>query len=111
MKSVKKAPTKKAPTKKAPRKKTPTKKAPRKKTPTKKAPRKSAKARKSAKEFELLSEKFKEKKPIHYSMSGSFEKNDLIDHDTFGRGIVIGTSYQRIEVLFPDRSRTLVCDS
>ena len=58
--------------------------------------------------FRKEEEKFKEKKPVHYSMSGSFKENDVIDHKTFGMGIVISASYQKMEVVFSDRSRILV---
>ena len=37
--------------------------------------------------FELLTEKLRGRKPVRYSMSGSFKANDVIDHDTFGIGI------------------------
>jgi len=60
------------------------------------------------KDFETLAEKFKEKKPVHYSMSGSFKENDVIDHKTFGMGIVISASYKKMEVVFSDRPRILV---
>ncbi len=71
---------------------------------------KSTKSVDPAKKFERLIKKFKEKKPLHYKMTGSFEKDDLIDHDTFGKGVVIDSAYKRIDVLFSDKQRTLVCD-
>ena len=37
-------------------------------------------------------EKFKEKKPVNYSMSGTFKEDDVIDHKTFGMGIVISAT-------------------
>jgi hemerythrin superfamily protein len=40
----------------------------------------------------------------------TFKKDDVIDHDTFGKGIVISNDHKKIEVLFTDRLRTLVCD-
>jgi hypothetical protein len=91
-------------------KKTPAKKA--KKAPVKKAKKAPVKKTKrgTAKKFELLIEKHKEKKPIHYKMTESFEKDDLIDHDTFGRGVVIDISYKKMDVLFSDQIRILVCD-
>lgn len=76
-----------------------------------KTPRKNARSKKDpAKDFELLAEKFKGKKPAQYSMSGSFKVDDVIDHNTFGKGIVIKTSYQKMEVVFSDSLRILVCD-
>ena len=60
--------------------------------------------------FELLTEKLRGRKPVRYSMSGSFKANDVIDHDTFGIGIVISSSYTKMEVVFPDKIRMLVCN-
>jgi len=62
------------------------------------------------KTFEELSEKFKAKKRVPYSMSGSFKNEDVIDHKTFGMGIVIGASRDKMEVAFSDGPRTLVCN-
>ena len=62
------------------------------------------------KTFEELAEKFKEKKPLPYSMSGSFKNDDVIDHKTFGMGIVTGASRDRMEVAFSDGPRILVCN-
>ena len=53
----------------------------------------------------------KGKTPLHYKMSGSFKKDDVIDHDTFGKGVVIDSDYKKIDVLFTDKLRTLVCES
>ncbi len=77
-----------------------------------KTPRKSTRAKKKdpAMDFELLKEKFKEKKSVHYNMSGSFKTDDVIDHDTFGKGVVINSSYEKIDVVFYDKLRTLACD-
>ena len=61
-------------------------------------------------DFETLTEKFKGKKPVRYSMSGSFEADDMIEHKTFGLGIVISASYKKMEVVFSDRPRILVCN-
>ena len=63
-----------------------------------------------AKEFERLAEKFKEKEPVTYSMSGSFKTHEVIDHKTFGMGIVTSVSYQKMEVAFCEGPRILVCD-
>jgi hypothetical protein len=61
-----------------------------------------------AKDFELLTEKYREKKPRRYSMSGSFRAEDVIDHSTFGMGIVISAYNKQMEVVFSDRPRILV---
>jgi hypothetical protein len=77
-----------------------------------KTPRKSVRSKKKdpAKDFELLTEKFKGKKPVRYSMSGSFKADDVVNHSTFGKGIVIRTSYRKMDVVFSDKLRILVCD-
>ncbi|MFC1868239.1 hypothetical protein ACFL0H_08920 [Thermodesulfobacteriota bacterium] len=61
-------------------------------------------------DFETLNKKFKGKKPVHYTMSGSFKADDMIDHKTFGLGIVISASNEKMEVVFSDRLRILVCN-
>jgi formylmethanofuran dehydrogenase subunit B len=82
----------------------------------KRAPRKTAKKSISTQEvdltktFEKLAERFKEKKPLPYSMSGSFKNDDVIDHKTFGMGIVISASYDKMEVAFSDKPRILACN-
>ena len=62
------------------------------------------------KTFEKLAEKFKEKKQLPYSMSGLFKNDDVIDHKTFGMGVVISASHDKMEVLFSDGPRILVCN-
>ena len=61
-------------------------------------------------DFDALAKKFKEKMPVRYSMSGSFKVHDMIEHKTFGLGIVIRASYEKMEVVFSDRPRILVCN-
>jgi len=43
-------------------------------------------------------------------MSSSFKKDDLIGHDTFGKGVVIDSCSKKIEVLFSDQLKTLVSE-
>ncbi len=76
----------------------------------KKSPRKGVRIKKTdpARDFQLLTEKFKGKQPVSYSMSGSFKVDDVIDHNTFGMGFVISTSYNKMDVIFSDRPRILV---
>jgi hypothetical protein len=62
------------------------------------------------KTYEKLAKKFKEKKRLPYSMSGSFKNDDVIDHKTFGMGIVISASHDKMEVAFSDEPRILVCN-
>jgi hypothetical protein len=73
---------------------------------TGKTPRKTA----LEKKYELVIEKFKGKKPISYKMSGLFKKDDLIGHTTFGKGLVLDAYSKKIDVLFSDQIRTLVCE-
>jgi len=77
-----------------------------------KTPRKSVKSKKKdpARDFELLTENFKGKEPVRYSMSGSFKPEDVIDHQNFGMGIVISVSYQKMEVAFSGGPRILACN-
>lgn len=63
-----------------------------------------------ARDYQQLIEKFKGKKPLSYSMSGSFKEDDVIDHNTFGIGIVISSSFKQMDVVFSDRPRLLVCN-
>jgi len=79
---------------------------------TKKATKKSISIQEVdlTKTFEKLAEKFKEKKPLPYSMSGSFKNDDVIDHKSFGMGIVISASRDKMEVVFSDEPRILVCN-
>jgi hypothetical protein len=88
---------------------------PEKKKAAKKSPvtrKKSSRTKKLdyAEEFAKLAETFRGKKPVPYSMSGSFKKDDLIDHKTFGKGFVTNVSYQKIDVLFSDGFRLLASE-
>lgn len=60
-------------------------------------------------DFTELAEKLKGREPVSYSMSGSFRVDDVIDHASFGTGIVLKASHQRIEVLFSGGLKTLAC--
>jgi hypothetical protein len=85
---------------------------PDKKRATKKTSKKSISTQEVdlTKTFEELVEKFKKKMPLPYSMSGSFKNDDVIDHKTFGMGIVISASHDKMEVAFSDEPRILVCN-
>ncbi|MBW1783087.1 MAG: hypothetical protein JRL30_20380 [Deltaproteobacteria bacterium] len=63
-----------------------------------------------AREFEKLAEKFKEKESVAYTMSGSFKPDDVIDHKTFGMGIVTRVSDEKMEVVFSEGPRILACN-
>jgi hypothetical protein len=48
-------------------------------------------------------------RPVHaYAASKTFAVGDLIDHPKFGRGTVVGSLAQRIDVEFPDGKHVLV---
>ena len=73
--------------------------------------RKSPARKKSPeKEYAALMEKNIKVVPVPYSMKASFSEGDIIDHTTFGKGIITGTSHERIEVLFQDGAKTLAAD-
>lgn len=79
------------------------------------AAKKSAKARTGAKRIRQTWEdimKEAENKPHKvYSMAGSFEEGDWIEHSTFGLGCVeTFTPPNRIKVRFADSTRLLVCN-
>lgn len=81
----------------------------------KKTAKKTAKGRRTikkdpARDFEALTEKFQGKDTVDYSMSGSFKVEDVIDHKAFGIGYVISASFMKMEVVFSDKSRLLVCN-
>ncbi len=78
--------------------------------PLKKKERKVTREEDFAREFEKLAEKLKEKESVSYSMSGSFKPDDVIDHKTFGMGIVKSVSHQKMEVAFSDGLRILACN-
>lgn len=61
-----------------------------------------------ARNFELLTERLKGKKPLRYTMAGLFRTEDIIDHKIFGIGVVISAFRKQMEVVFSDRLRILV---
>ena len=83
-----------------------------KKTPPGKIAKKTIRTKSGdfTKTFEKLAEKFKDKEPIPYSMSGSYKNDDVIVHKTFGMGIVTKVSNHKIEMIFSGGPRVLVCD-
>ena len=85
---------------------------PEKKRATKKSSKKSIGTHDAdlTKTFEELAEKFKKKERLPYSMSESFKNDDVIDHKTFGMGIVMRASHDKMEVAFSDGPRILVCN-
>jgi hypothetical protein len=80
---------------------------PRKKTSTtkktKKAPRQT--------EYQKQMEGRDTSGAVPYAMSGSFAAEQIIDHKKFGIGLVVRTvGPTKIDVLFPDGQKTLVCN-
>lgn len=70
--------------------------------------RKSPVRKKTAeKEYEALMAKNINVVPAPYSMRASYSEGDIIEHKTFGKGVVLETSFERIEVLFQDGVKTL----
>lgn len=50
------------------------------------------------------------KTPKTYRIDQSFEMDDVVQHPSFGKGVVIKLSYpDRVEILFQDQSRVLAC--
>ncbi len=47
---------------------------------------------------------------IPYSISETYRVNDIIEHKTFGKGIVTEFHYQKMEVLFETGTRILACN-
>jgi hypothetical protein len=60
-----------------------------------------------ARDFELLTEKFKGKTPLRYRMPGSFKADDVLDHNKFVIGFVISVSHDYLDVVFSDKARLL----
>jgi len=47
---------------------------------------------------------------LTYAMDGIFKKGDLVDHPTFGLGVVVATEMpNKIEVIFRQESKLLIC--
>ena len=71
---------------------------------------KLAKKNREAEEYALLLEKNQDKKEKKYAMTGSYKDNDVIDHQTFGKGIITKVKYQKMDVLFETGFRLLACN-
>jgi hypothetical protein len=68
------------------------------------------KEKKAAVSFEAM---FKDRNTAEakpYAMTATFNNNDIIDHPTFGLGLVTATiPADKIDVTFKDGSKTLIC--
>jgi hypothetical protein len=82
---------------------------PMKKTSTAKNRAKKASVKKAepGKEFQMLNDRLADKAASAYKMSETYDIDDVIDHRIFGRGIVINTFSQKMEVIFADGTRIL----
>ncbi len=74
------------------------------------AKRTAAKKSEPGKNFLMLCERLADRVPSPYNMSRSYKNDDVIEHNIFGKGIVINTYSQKIEVIFADGSRILAMD-
>lgn len=68
--------------------------------------RKSAKSH--ADEWNALKEKYSDLPPEVYSVKGSFRADTIIDHPTFGLGVVTAAMNNKIEVCFEEGVKTLM---
>ena len=55
-----------------------------------------------------LKEKYSDMPPELYSISGHFRNNTVIDHPTFGLGVVTESLPSKIEVCFEEGVKTLM---
>lgn len=79
-------------------------------------PKKKTAAQKKKEKLEIdanvkwgdLFEKYKQLKPVNYSMKDVFEANQPIQHKVLGWGWVISSENDRLEVLFKDGKKILI---
>lgn len=62
------------------------------------------------KEYIAWMEKNSNVTTVPYNMKASFSEGDVIDHKTFGKGLIKGVSFERIEVLFHNSIKTLAAN-
>ncbi len=68
-----------------------------------------AKEKREAEKYARLMEQNQSKKTKSYNMSDDYSDNDVIDHKTFGKGIITKVNYQKMDVLFETGFRLLAC--
>lgn len=81
-----------------------------------KAPKKKTAAQKKKEKLEIdsnakwadLFEKYKQVKPVSYSMRDAFEANQPLQHKVLGWGWVMSSENDRLEVLFKDGKKILI---
>ncbi len=71
---------------------------------------KVAEKNRQAQEYATLLEQNQKKKAKTYNMSENYSDNDVINHKTFGKGIITKVNYQKMDVLFETGFRLLVCN-
>lgn len=83
-----------------------------KKAPTLKNGAKKAATKKGdpGKDFQMLCERLADKTPVLYKMTELYNSDDVIEHGTFGKGVVVNTFSQKMEVIFADGPRILAMD-
>ena len=64
----------------------------------------------TGRDFQARLERLSDRMPVPYLMSESYNIDDVIEHATFGKGVVTNVSFQKMEVLFADGSRVLAMD-
>ena len=85
-------------------------KAKKKTAEAKRAPKKPISLLKAEAQFEKIMEGLDVTMAQPYSMTGEFKKGDLIDHSTFGLGLITATVQpNKIEVTFKEGSKLLIC--
>ncbi len=71
---------------------------------------KVAKKNREAEKYARLLEQNLDKKSKTYCMSKNYCDNDVIDHKTFGKGVITKVNYKKMDVLFETGFRLLVCN-
>ncbi|MFP4317168.1 MAG: hypothetical protein ACLFQR_13180 [Desulfovibrionales bacterium] len=80
------------------------------KAPTKKAAAAALKKSVAVKEWQKQVDQADQNRAKDYSMSGIFEKGDLVEHPSFGKGVVQSVIHpDKMEVLFEDGLKLMRC--
>ncbi len=75
---------------------------------TKKKTRKTKSASKHEETWKELQEKYSDLPPEVYSIRGSYRADTVIDHPTFGIGVITESHNRKIEVCFEEGMKTLM---
>ncbi len=71
---------------------------------------KAAKKKRELEKYVRLVEQNQNKKAKVYAMSANYSDNDVLDHKTFGKGIITKVNYQKMDVMFESGPRILACN-